>query len=511
MLRKTLRLIIPVLALLLSGCGAYFNQPYTPQDARIGELTSKTQLLRDMPEPYKDLVVGVYNFKDQTGQYKAQEGGSTFSTAVSQGATTMLLQSLEESKWFTPIERENLGNLLNERNIIRSTREEFSRNTNRAQPPLPPLLYAGILLEGGIVSYDTNIITGGAGARYFGAGGSTKYRQDRISIYLRAVSTSTGKILKTVYVSKTILSQSVDASLFRYVSFQRLLEAETGFTKNEPVQLAMKDAIEKAVQALIVEGIEAGLWTSKEGGLTNKKLMDAYYLEKEFEESQLLYDRRQIKEASKDAITLNGTASLLNGDLGNKTLSAGYNFGYLKTLSPKLALGLNMDYLNLKGGNTFSRELMSAQLNLELNILPYDNFAPYVYGGGGVIFDIRNNEESGLTDSPELALVKLQSGSGQNEQSTKKITSPKFQLGAGLNYRASDRIDVRVFAESHFTFTDELDGIISGNRDDFYYNFGLGLKFKFGGRTMSTKVNSEEPITPEKFDVPKELENFEKR
>lgn len=451
------RIVLPSLALVLTGCGAYLSQPYAPQDARIGELTSKTEVLRNFPEPYQEIVVGVYNFKDQTGQYKAQEGGSTFSTAVSQGATTMLIQSLKDSRWFTPIERENLGNLLNERNIIRSTREEFSRNASVRQPALPPLLYAGILLEGGVVSYDTNIITGGAGARYFGAGASTKYRQDRISMYLRAVSTSNGKILKTVYVSKTILSQSVDASLFRYVSFQRLLEAETGFTKNEPVQLAMKDAIEKAVEALIIEGIEEGLWTTKEGGLTNKKLMDAYKAEKEFEESQLLYDRLQTTEQSKNALTLSGTSSVLNGDLGNKTLSPGFNFGYLRALGPKMNLALSMDYLNLKGGNSFSRENVSAQLNLELKILPYDQLSPYVYGGGGVIFDI---VESDSEDSATM-------------------TTPKLQLGGGLNYRASNKVDIRLFIESNFTFTDELDGIVSGKRDDYYYNFGIGLKYKF--------------------------------
>ena len=93
--------------------------------------------------------------------------------------------------------------------------------------------------------YDTNIITGGVGARYFGIGASAKYRQDRITVYLRAVSTKNGEILKTIYVSKTILSQAVDASFFRFVKFQRLLEAETGFTQNEPVQLAVKDRLKR--------------------------------------------------------------------------------------------------------------------------------------------------------------------------------------------------------------------------------------------------------------------------
>jgi curli production assembly/transport component CsgG len=68
-----------------------------------------------------------------------------------------------------------------------------------------------LLLEGGIISYDSNIITGGF-ARYFGTGASVRYRQDRVTIYLRMVSTANGKNT-SVYISKTILSQAIDQSL----------------------------------------------------------------------------------------------------------------------------------------------------------------------------------------------------------------------------------------------------------------------------------------------------------
>src|SRR5690606_1828707 len=163
-------------------------------------------------------------------------------------------------------ERENLGNLLNERKIIRSSRAEFAEQTGRREPMLPPLLFAGIVLEGGIISYDANVLTGGAGLRYFGAGASGQYREDRVTIYLRAISTSNGRILKTVYTSKTVLSQQVDVGLFRFVKFKRLLETETGFTYNEPSEMAVKEAIEKAVQSLIIEGVIEGMWQFKAGG-----------------------------------------------------------------------------------------------------------------------------------------------------------------------------------------------------------------------------------------------------
>jgi len=255
-----------VMAGFIYGCAPYFHQPMKTSKARLGAEAPGHDILTELPAPEEKIVAAVYKFRDQTGQYKPTLNGSSFSTAVTQGATSVLLRALEESGWFTVIERENLGNLLNERKIIRSSRAEFAEQTGRREPMLPPLLFAGIVLEGGIISYDANVLTGGAGLRYFGAGASGQYREDRVTIYLRAISTSNGRILKTVYTSKTVLSQQVDVGLFRFVKFKRLLETETGFTYNEPSEMAVKEAIEKAVQSLIIEGVIEGMWQFKAGG-----------------------------------------------------------------------------------------------------------------------------------------------------------------------------------------------------------------------------------------------------
>ena len=144
--------VVVALLLLFSGCGTFFNQPLTTTEARLGENTTKNRLLNGIL-PITPTVVGVYKFRDQTGQYKLVENGTSWSTAVTQGGTSILLKSLEDSKWFTPIERENVSNLLNERQIIRSTRQEYSKNNNKDQTTtIPPLLFAGVLLEGGVVS-----------------------------------------------------------------------------------------------------------------------------------------------------------------------------------------------------------------------------------------------------------------------------------------------------------------------------------------------------------------------
>lgn len=279
---------------ILSSCSAYYNQPLGVEKAIIGESTPATSLLKNLPKPKEPVVIGIYKFRDQTGQYKASETGSTFSTAVTQGATSILIKALEDSKWFVPIERENIGNLLQERNLIRSTRQEYSKSSS--EPQLTPLLYAGVLLEGGIVSYDSNIITGGLGVRYFGAGGSTRYRQDRVTIYLRMISTSNGKILKTVYVSKTLFSQAIDQSFFRYVKFKRLLEVETGYTTNEPAQMAVTEAVEKAVESLIIEGIKDKIWVADAPKLVIDDLIKKYDTEETIADSSAIYNRKLIKK-----------------------------------------------------------------------------------------------------------------------------------------------------------------------------------------------------------------------
>ncbi len=249
------------LAGLVSGCMPRFVQPYRVEAARVAAPRSVAASgLSSLAPPAEPVVVAVYRFRDQTGQYRALENTSTFSTAVTQGATSILVRALEDSGWFTPIEREGLSNLLNERQIIQTTRQQYTGPDGAPLAPLPPLLYAGVILEGGIIGFDSNVITGGAGVRYFGTGVSGQFRQDQVTVYLRAVSTQNGRVLKTVYTTKTIVSQKLDTGVFRYVDLRRLLETEAGYSTNEPPVLAVTAAIEEAVHALVVEGARDGLW-----------------------------------------------------------------------------------------------------------------------------------------------------------------------------------------------------------------------------------------------------------
>lgn len=451
------RMLLVLLGAICLSCGAYFNQPLDVQQARIGETTEVTKSLRNLPLPEEPIVVGVYNFRDLTGQYKPTELGSTFSTAVTQGGTSILIKALEDSKWFTPIERENIGNLLNERNIIRSTRQEYNAAAAN-EPAVPPLLYAGIILEGGIVSYDSNIITGGLGARYFGVGGSSQYRQDRVTIYLRAVSTSNGKILKNVYVSKTILSQAIDGNLFKYVNFQRLLEVETGITRNEPIQMAVKEAIEKAVEGLVLEGIEDGLWSTKEAGMAASMLHE-YQQEKEEAALTKLYERELMERGGVGSLGLNFGGTLLRGDYAGNEPGFFGKMDFTRPITPHFAINLAGSFFQLNNSGSFSENFVSVDVNGHLNLLPHDVLSPYLYGGPGYAFSLASSPPEGAS-----------------------VSFPKLQYGVGIEYMLSDKIGLKAFGEHHLTFSDELDFISQGKRDDFYFHFGVGINFYFGGR-----------------------------
>lgn len=456
------------MSFVLSGCGAYFNQPTTPQEARISEVTQQTRKLKELPEPQVPLEVGVYNFKDQTGQFKSIENVSTFSTAVTQGATTILIKALEDSGWFRAIERENFGNLQTERNIIRTTREQYQSSPNSPPQRLNPLLFAGILLEGGIISYDTNLLTGGVGARYFGVGGSSQYRQDRITVYLRAVSTSTGEVLKTVNVSKTILSQGVDVGLFRYVNFQRLLEVETGFTKNEPSQMAVQEAIEKAVILLIMEGIKDGLWNTKEGEAKDQELIEAYELEQELENSTELYERTYLDHDYRYAVNASTGVNFIDGDYTTSQIDFMGGLGYKFRLIPELALGFQANIMRFNATTENKKWWLSESVNLEYNILPHDKLSPFIYGGPGVIFYADDNPAE--TVERWDAFFKL-------------------QAGVGLEFALSDRFSLLMQADWNSAFTDKLDDFVSGRREDFYYNVGFGINYHFGTKKTKLKHN----------------------
>ena len=217
--------------------------------------------LRDLPPVVQKPTVAIYTFTDLTGQRKPSENLSSFSTAVTQAPEVFLIRALRGAGYgevFQVVERKGLENLSKERQLIKSTRESYEgEGINK----LPPLLFAGLIIEGGVVGYDTNTMTGGAGARYLGIGASKRYVKDTVTVSLRLVSVATGEVLIDVISTKTILSVGYSQDVFRFVEAgTALVEVENGTAQNESVNIATQKAIEEAVLQLIKDGKAKGYW-----------------------------------------------------------------------------------------------------------------------------------------------------------------------------------------------------------------------------------------------------------
>lgn len=251
--------------------GPGFNSAYLTQRA------STYKDLISLPKPRGKIAAAVYNFRDQTGQYKSAPS-SSFSTSVTQGATAMLVNAMHDSGWFIPLEREGLQNILTERKIIRAALNKPNMPKNN-DSELPSLVASNILLEGGVIAYDSNIKTGGAGAKYFGIGISEQYRMDQVTVNIRAVDIRSGRILHSVLTTKSILSKEVQSGIFKFIEFKKLLEMELGTTSNEPAQLCVLSAIESALVHLIVDGVDGDSWALSDPDESDHHVIQKYRIQ----------------------------------------------------------------------------------------------------------------------------------------------------------------------------------------------------------------------------------------
>ncbi len=257
MKRLVLSLLISV---TLSGCASIHLDVAKEEPVALKARESLFSTLPELDGP--PMTIAVYGFADKTGQMKPNDRLAVFSKAVTQGSEVFLIKSLQDSKnWFKVVERVGLDNLVKERQLIRNQREVYEGKDAR---PLKPMTVAGIMIEGGIIGYDSNIRSGGNGARFLGIGGSQQYRVDEIVISMRLVSVNSGEVLITNAVSKTIYSTQHNVGVLRFVDAgTKAIELENGAALNEPTTYAVRVAIEQAVYDMIVEGEKKGLWRYK--------------------------------------------------------------------------------------------------------------------------------------------------------------------------------------------------------------------------------------------------------
>jgi curli production assembly/transport component CsgG len=249
--------------LLLSNC-AVLQKGGLESKPEITEMKLQKEF-DNIPAPaQRKITVAVYSFQDKTGQRRNTPNIASFSTAVTQGAEPFLIKALQDvgrGQWFDVVERVNVDNLVKERTIIKQMRDMYEGANAKN---LQPMQFAGIIVEGGIIGYDSGMESGGVAYKWLGIGPQSQYSKDIVTVSLRAVSVSSGKVLATITVSKTIYSTGDSIAILKaFRGGTAFFEAETGLTINEPTTLAVKATVEAAVVELINEGERKGIWSFK--------------------------------------------------------------------------------------------------------------------------------------------------------------------------------------------------------------------------------------------------------
>jgi curli production assembly/transport component CsgG len=258
------KIALIMIAALLSGC-----VPREVPDVAVAnvmpEPITKTrfdELVNITGPAGEPIVIAVYNFNDKTGQRKPNDKIATLSSAVTQGAEVFLIKALQDAgkgKWFRPVERVGLDNLIKERQLIRNQRETYE---GKDAKPLSPMLISGVMIEGGIVGYDSNVTTGGVGAALLGIGVSSQYNMDVVTVVMRLISVHTGEVLVSSGATKTILSAGMGGTVTKFIDQGTMsLQLEAGATGNEPATYAVRLAVEAAVVDMIKQGATKGLWS----------------------------------------------------------------------------------------------------------------------------------------------------------------------------------------------------------------------------------------------------------
>lgn len=246
--------------LLLTGCSQLAMELLQEEPLKIqprDDLWHKIPKLDGDPIP-----VAVYGFTDKTGQRRPSDKTAQLSTAVTQGAEVFVIKALHDANnWFRVVERVGLDNLVKERQLIRNQREVYE---GKDAKQLKPLTIAGLMIEGGVVGYDTDIRSGGIGARMFKLGANQQYRVDEITVSMRLISISSGEVLLSTAVTKTIYSVADDKGLMMFITGgTTALEVEQGSAINEPTTYSVRVAIEQCIYEMILEGEKKNLWRFK--------------------------------------------------------------------------------------------------------------------------------------------------------------------------------------------------------------------------------------------------------
>jgi curli production assembly/transport component CsgG len=262
--------------LLAGGCATpgLRNAQLGPQPV-VGPLTTTAPALAELPPPQRPITVAVYDFPDLTGQRRPGGLVADLSTAVTQGASSLVIESLKSAGgggWFDVVDRTRDADQARERSIRQAAEPAQGKKPPAAIAPLRPADY---ILNGGVITYERSVQTSDSTADWLGLGGGAQSNRNFVSVTMRLVNAETSEVVESVTVHKSI--DSVAAGIFSknraapfgqypqsllntYPSLSDALDADFSGTIAELTEVALREAIEAAIHDLIIKCQRDGVW-----------------------------------------------------------------------------------------------------------------------------------------------------------------------------------------------------------------------------------------------------------
>lgn len=233
---------------ILTGTAPRANR--TPMDPAFVCLSERLQQQRA-----KVFSVAVGDVKDYTGKYSQTEGN-----AITQGGTLMIYSALGKLGNTVRL-HERFDTRIAELELAYADRRQLGdgqvHNIEAGKPPVPWVPYFGgtilrsdYYIVGGITEVNYNISSGGAELNVSNIGAKRRTYTMNVGVDLRIVDSRSLLVAKTVSLQKQIVGEEVGAGIFRFFGTE-LLDLNIGAKRQEPLQLAVRTAIEQGVLELV--------------------------------------------------------------------------------------------------------------------------------------------------------------------------------------------------------------------------------------------------------------------
>ena len=226
----------------------------------------------------------------------------------------------------------------------------------------------------------------------------------------------------------------------------------------EPVDIAITEAIEKAVHSLVIEGILEKMWALDNPMDISSEQIQDYISEKEQnlnEDIMGIPFEQDLR--GRFYTTLIGSGQFYLGDYSSEELRPGLALNLGLGLSRSFFLEANFGAQSVQINNFPESFEYNGDLRVKFLANHRGRFSPLISAGGGAYYNF-----------------------GSNVGLSEKKAIPYFTFGLGLEYLFTERFALMGKGFINQMWSDFYDGTKAGFYNDNIWGFELGFKFYLG-------------------------------